>query len=551
MKTATRAGANLSASSYTPLRQSVAWAALFRGAWGRTAKFFSAPRGDRLIVDWMLNYAGVLCPALTSLALIPIMLHGLGEQAYGLWITAATITTVFGSLDLGVGSAVAREVGVARSAGITAGTQGFIRSSANLAILLAIACTVILTVAAVPLSASLHLTPELRAIAPAVFFLAGLTFAGNWLFDFARGVLVGMARFEVVGSLKLAGALLRLVSVIFVLHFSTSLIPLAASWAVCQLVLAVLSLCVVGIIEPLYSFRLRLPRWHSLAPHMSFSLASLICNSLYNLLSQIPVLAVPFLRGPVALVPYYVGQKFPVAALAFTHSGGDVLYAVSSASSTSKDSERDTRILRSAMRWNCLIMLPVLIGFAFFAPVLFRIWMGHVPESAVGVARLVTIAVFLESLCVPVIYFLWGRGLVRQMVPAFIFGVISSAIASLLLVRFFGVMGAAAGLVFGIAPTAVALLRVVARFCDLPVFSFVGDIRGFVLSGILCGATSFLLLQCATPSGWISLLALAIPSALVFLVAFYKWGATEVERKKVRCLLPPFSRKSEAIHSGS
>ncbi|HXS78004.1 MAG TPA: lipopolysaccharide biosynthesis protein [Terracidiphilus sp.] len=498
-------------------------------------------------MDWLLNYAGVFCPALTSLALIPIMLHGLGEQAYGLWITAATIAPLFGSLDLGIGSAVAREVGVARSAGITADTQGFIRSSANLAILLAVASTVILTVAAVPLSVSLLLTPELRAIAPAVFFLAGVTFAGNWLFDFARGVLVGMARFEVVGSLKLCGALLRLVSVIFVLHFSTSLILLAACWAICQLLLAVLSLCIVGIIEPLYSFRLRLPRWHSLAPHMSFSLASLLCNSFYNLLSQIPVLAVPFLRGSAALIPYYVGQKFPIAALAFTHCGGDVLYAVSSASSTSKDCERDTRILRSAMRWNCLVMLPVLIGFAVFAPVLFRIWMGHVPESAVGVARLVTFAVFLESLCVPVIYYLWGSGLVRQMLPAFVMGVTAGTLASLLLVRSYGVIGAAAGLLFGIATMAMVLVRVISRFSDLPLFSFAVDLRGFIAPGILCGATSFISLQCATPSGWISLLALAFPSALVFLVAFFIMGATEVERKKVSSVLPSFFKQTEAL----
>ncbi len=511
-----------------------------------------AHHGGRFVVDWLLNYAGVLGPALTAVALIPIMVRGLGSQAYGLWITAGAITSLLGGLDLGLGAAVAREAGVARGAGadISASTQQFILAAGNVSILMAASCTAIMTVAALPLSGPLHLTPPLRDIVPLVFFLAGIGFLGDWLFEYARAVLVGLGRFSLVALLGASGALLRAAGVILLLHFRNSLVPVAIWWAACQLMLALLSLVAVGRIEPCYSFRPRWPRWPALAPYLPFSLTSLLANALSNLFWQVPVLMIPFLRGSAALVPYYLGQKFPLATLGFTHSGGDVLYASSSASSTSENMEADRGMLVAAMRWNCIFVIPLLIGLAAFAPTLFQVWLGQPPTAeTVAVMRFVSMAAFLDSMCVPILYFMWGRGLIRQTLPVFVIGVVASAVANLLLVPSYGVTGAAAGLLLGALVMELPLIVIASRFCGMSPAGFLGSLRGFAVPGALCVATSLMARRFAAPSNWFSLFGSALPAAIAFLVSFYLWGTSEEERMKVRGLLQPFAARSLRLAS--
>jgi O-antigen/teichoic acid export membrane protein len=263
-------------------------------------------------------------------------------------------------------------------------------------------------------------------------------------------------------------------------------------------------------------------------------LTSLLANALQNLFWQAPGLIVPLLRGTAALTPYYLGQKFPMGAVGFTHSGGDVLFAASSMSSHSPDETEDRSMLRTAMRWNLLVVLPALGILVVFAPCLLQVWLGQVPSGAVSVARFVAVAAFLDSLCAPVLYFLWGRGLVRQSLPALFIGAASCIVANLTLVPSYGVTGAAVGLLFGELMMTLALVWAALVSCGVNVAEFGGILRNFIAPTALCAATSFGVLHLVAPSNWLSLIGSALPGGLVFLASFYCWGVSKGERENVR-----------------
>jgi O-antigen/teichoic acid export membrane protein len=489
-------------------------------------------RSTQFILDWLLNYSGVVFPALTALVLIPLMMRGLGSQAYGLWITAATIASLFGILDLGFGAAVVREAGIARGASVSADTQQFIQSVGNFAILLAVGCTALMTLAAIPLSKHLHLPPSLKEITPLIFFLYGITFLGDWLFDYARSVLVGLGRFGVAAFLSTSGALLRAGGIAVLLQFRSSLILMAILWASCQLLIACLALVLMARIEPLYSFRPHWPKWQCLASRAPFSFGMVLSNTLYNLIWQIPVLAISFLLGPAALVTYYIAQKLPVGLLGFVHSGGEVLYVSSSAASNSEERCADGLMLRSALRWNFLMMLPLLIVFAVLAPAVFPIWLRASPPHVVEVARIVALAAAVDFLCAPILNSLWGRGLIRTTLVALSIGTLACAATSLLLIPLYGLPGAAAALLIGSLLMVVHLVWSASRHCAISIYELMGNLCGFIIPGILCSVVALISLYYIRPVHWLSLIAATIPPGLAFFALVFGWQASRTNRKR-------------------
>jgi O-antigen/teichoic acid export membrane protein len=498
-------------------------------------------QGGELIRDSLINYGSLVICGVVGLLLVPAMVHGLGVPAYGLWITANAIATLFSAMDFGVGWAVTREVGAVRQVEIPIDTGRFVRSAANVAILLAVCCTVATTLVAIPMSARLQLTPGLGRVAPVVFFLAGVTLAGDFLFDYTSCVLAGLGRFGVIAFFSACGTTLRAGGVIFLLSQKASLVVVATWWAVCQLSVAISSLVVVGRIRPSYSFELRWPRWRSLSPHISFSLMSMVVTTLHQVFWTLPTLMIPLLRGSAALVPYHLGQKLPTASQWFSRSGGRVLYA--SSGICSQSAEEDLHMLRVAMRWNALIMLPASVIFIVFARVLLGLWLGQPSPESLTVMRIVSATVFLDSLCSPALFFLWGRGSVKLILHLAMIGLITSIGTGLLLVRTLGVSGAAWGLFIGVVAMAVPLTYVIFRRYGLAISTLADGARGFTFSGILCVVTSISVMYFVTPSNWLSLLASILPCVLLFLASFYMWGATVGERMAVWNVLNSFGQR--------
>ena len=64
----------------------------------------------RIMRDGVLNNLSLLASGVIGIALVPIMLKGLGSDSYGIWIAALSIAGTASLFDFGLGMCTTREV---------------------------------------------------------------------------------------------------------------------------------------------------------------------------------------------------------------------------------------------------------------------------------------------------------------------------------------------------------------------------------------------------------------------------------------------------------
>src|SRR5438445_13036345 len=69
----------------------------------------------RLIGNGILNVGGFVFSKATDIVLIPVLLHGLGAELYGLWIASFSVSALVGWADLGLGWSLTREIAKAEA----------------------------------------------------------------------------------------------------------------------------------------------------------------------------------------------------------------------------------------------------------------------------------------------------------------------------------------------------------------------------------------------------------------------------------------------------
>src|SRR3954471_1066211 len=95
----------------------------------------------RLVRNGAVNVAGQVVAMLAGLALVPLLLHELGAESYGVLLLALTCAGFAAFLDLGAGSAITREVAAGapdRRTFLTSAATLLIGFGATVAVLLAL-----------------------------------------------------------------------------------------------------------------------------------------------------------------------------------------------------------------------------------------------------------------------------------------------------------------------------------------------------------------------------------------------------------------------------
>src|SRR3954465_6368762 len=75
------------------------------------------------------NGAGTLFDAAVALVITPILIKGLGDTPYGIWILIGSLSSYFGLLDIGVRGSVGRFIAFHRGAGDRAAVNATISTA--------------------------------------------------------------------------------------------------------------------------------------------------------------------------------------------------------------------------------------------------------------------------------------------------------------------------------------------------------------------------------------------------------------------------------------
>ena len=341
--------------------------------------------GGSLKLNIAANYAGQLYVGVIGILLVPVYLHIMSAEAYGLIGFFALLQAWSQLLDLGLSATVSREA--ARFAGRTLGAGEFrrlLRSFEWLFWSLGLLLGAGLALNAAPIAeAWLHV----RELAPGQVRLAlqmmALAVALRWIASLYRGVLVGMERQLWLNGFNALVTTLRFVAVIplLLLAGATPVVFFAFQLAVSVLELAALawrSYSVARLPEPA---ALR-GSWQVLRPALRFSAGVGVATVVWVLVTQADKLVI---SGILPLAEYGYFTAAVAAASAISLLGVAVSQALMPRLTQLAEQPGPGPFLslyRSATQWTVTVGGPLTLCLALFAEPLLLAWTGNAAFAA-------------------------------------------------------------------------------------------------------------------------------------------------------------------------
>jgi O-antigen/teichoic acid export membrane protein len=402
--------------------------------------------GVRFVRNVLSNWGAFAFSAVVSFVLSPLVVHSLGDAAYGVWVLLGAMVGYLGLLDLGVRGAVTRYVARFRSAQ-DHGSASRLASTA----LTTFAAAGILAVAlsgglALLVDRAFHIPPALVAQARLVVVLCGLNVAASLVSGVFSGVVVGMERFDLSNGLEIAIGALRAVAIVVALKSRAGLVGLA--WV--QLAATVLrGLAAAWLARRLYpELTLNLGQGDARLLQMIFAYG--LASSVLQLTGSLVLYSDSLVIG--AFLPVGMITFFAIAANLTEYARSlvsGISYTVTPMTSALEVTGQDRAVARtvvSAARVGTLVVLPIVVTFMLRGATFIGLWMG--PEYAELSGRVLwVLALALWSVAgyQVVTGVMLGIGKHAGLVPGLVIEAACNLALSIVLIRPLGILGSAWG----------------------------------------------------------------------------------------------------------
>ena len=482
----------------------------------------------RLARDGVLNYGGQLLAAVIGLAMVPVLLDQLGAERYGVLVVAITCALLAAFLDLGLGSAVTRDVAVGDLDGAR-----FVRSAGPAFLVVGAGGAVALAALGAVVDAS-GFAAGVGEV-PVVFALIGIAFCGDQLTVYCTAVLGGMRRFDVVSVLLVAMVAVRAAATLGVLAADGGAAAVAACYAATAWLFAGVNALAVRALAPEHALRMtRLDR-RALRSRLSFGTGSLAIMVSLGALWNAGPLIVAAVSGAAASALFSVSQRFPMGALALPERMSVVLFPAAGEAGASP-----AWLIARGTRLSLLALTPVAIVLLIGADAILSAWLDDVPEDGPLVLRLTTVAVLAYGLCAGAVQVLWATGEVRRLAAGLAASALLATAGGAVLAAALGPAGAAGGLLAGAAAASAWTLRLSASATGDRVRDLVGDaVRGLAGPAAACAVVAGGLMALPLDDGWPRVLIVAAGALIGYVSAM-------LSRDSVRAVARRFPRLRSA-----
>jgi O-antigen/teichoic acid export membrane protein len=347
------------------------------------------------------NFFGKVYIALLAIVMVPVYIHYLGIESYGLVGFYTTLLGSFAILDFGLSTTLNREIAKARA---TSADPSQLR---NLVFTLetvywvmgVIICLAILLLSGTIANHWLKADHISAATIQRSIFLMGLVIAFQWPVGLYHGGLMGMEKQVLFNVISIIMMTLRAVGVVLILNFVSSTIEAFFIWQVA--------------INLLYALWMRYVVWKHLTvekPERKFSLASLklIWKFAAGLTSTGIVAFFLTQADKVLLSKILPLQEFAYYMLAFTISSSltnfttpisSAVFPKFSGLAASHQTEALKKIYHQASRLTASVIIPVALTLVLFTPEILMVWLKNADtvNHTTNLVRLLVIGTMFNS----------------------------------------------------------------------------------------------------------------------------------------------------------
>lgn len=491
-----------------------------------------ASEKTRLMRDGTIHALGLVLSSVAGLILVPLMVHGLGLESYGLWAAAMAAVGVFGAFDLGLRLIIVRDLAGDPHSPRTSAVRMMVWIHFALGTLAAI----VLALGGSAASTRLHLSAAAQPAAHLVFTLAGVSCFFDQLFAWVLSVLAGLRRFDLLNLFSIASSLLRLALFATALALGKGIVAIVAL----QLFISALSVLIgfsfISISAPELRPRLEPLLWEVLREPLGFGALSQAATSISSLQMPISTLLISMINGAVAVTPFTVGQKFPGLVSGLTWRTSEVFFPV--ASRQRHGSEIDPEAFLAAItRWLILFIAPCALGLFLIAPLLLRTWMGEVNPVALAVLRIAALSVIVETVIPGSVQLFFGASQTRPVLAVNVATLFADIALALALLPRLGATGAAwATLGSTTLATVLFLVLAAAKRRVNAATVLAQSLRRLIPALLVALLPAYFLARTLAVRSWPAITGIVALSAALYILTLWIYAASAEEKVFFRTL---------------
>lgn len=329
-----------------------------------------------LIRNSLLNLCGQVAPLAIGLFAIPLLVHGLGIDRFGVLTLAWLLIGYFSLFDLGMAKALTQVV-AGEATGGESGRVGHTVWTAWIVMLLSglVGAVIACGIAPWMVDGPLNISPSLRAETLPALLVLGLSIPVVIVTAGIRGVLEAVQRFGFISALRVLNGAFSYIAPVVMLSISDSLLAIVSVLALGRVIVLVAHLVfclhvVPGIrVRPRFSLDvlvklLRLGGWITVSNVISPVMAYL---DRFAVAAMVSAAAVAYYATPLSMVTNVLAVPFAITGVLFP----------AFAAAHAREPLRTTALLTRGFKVTLLLLLPITVVIVALARSGMRVWLGE------------------------------------------------------------------------------------------------------------------------------------------------------------------------------
>ncbi len=488
------------------------------------------------------NAAGYLVAIAAALVMTPFVMHTLGKHVYGIWSLVVSLTGYYGILDLGIRSSVGQYVTRYWSQGDAAGVNRTM--STAIALTLPIAALLLLASAGMA-----WLAPVLFELQPAdipaarqAILIMGVAVALSFPFGVLGSATYARQRFDIANLIGIGERLLNVALAYWVLAAGHGLLGIAIVTASTQTLAWCVRVWIAFRLLPELSLA---PRWcnrESLHELCSFSVFNFLINIADRIVLYTDLLVIGIIMPEDAVTFYSAGGDCITYFVMIINAVAWTLTPYATACDASGDRPALQRLWVSGSKNIFLLAGLIGGGLIFLGHDFLAVWLGD-PDlvsgekytSSATIMAVLAGATLLRAMMTCGKQVLFGMREVQFLARLSILEAVSNLVLSLILIRYYGLLGVALGTLIPTICTQLILQpRFLARTLQLSLPEFVRRAApGGLMVLATMGAVSWGIGDLLPVSDWPSLILKATAVTAPAVLVGGLLGTTSSEKQRV------------------
>jgi len=256
------------------------------------------------------NWLGLVVMGVTSVILTPMLIHGLGDFYYGLWILVASTVDYCGVLDLGMRPALFRTVAWSKGANDRAAMHETLLSALAFTVAIGL-CVLALTLLLVPILPDFFkLAGPARRLFPWLVILLGLNVAAAFPARMLGAYLSSLGRFDLCNLAGIASTILRAGMIVAALRLGHGVRAVAGITVAATIFTLLLNWWMVRREDREVTLEWRLARWSRLRELFRYGAFVFVDGLASNLRFQTDAIVIARMLGAALITPFNVGARF-------------------------------------------------------------------------------------------------------------------------------------------------------------------------------------------------------------------------------------------------